>query len=217
MDWSELRNWDEYTKLLIGLLVLTDPISAIPVLGSLTAKFSRDDKKKIINISVFTFVITLFVILYVGTYILSLFGITIAAFKIAGGIVFLFYSLDMLGLIQISNSSAYDDSASESVKSIGVTPIGIPLLAGPGAISTIIIYGAIHASFTHKILVMSVILAVAAIIYLVFRISLTMGQGPGETTTAILNKIMGILLAAIAVEFILDGIVAHFPQLTSIH
>lgn len=216
MDWSELKNWHEYTKLLLELLALADPIGAVPMLGSLIGKFSLEDKKRTINISIFTFVVALFVILYLGIYLLSLFGITIAAFEIAGGIMFLFYSLDMLGLIQIPYLSS-DVSDLETIKSVGITPVGIPLLAGPGTISAIIIYGSIHASFTHKILVMGVILTVAAIIYLVFRISLTMGDGLGKKTTAIMNKVMGLLLAAIAVEFILDGLVAHFPQLISIH
>lgn len=216
MDWSEFKNWGEYTELLIGLLAITDPIGTIPILGSMIGKFSLNDKKRTINVSILTFVIALFVFLYLGAYILELFGITIAALEIAGGIMFLFYSLEMLGLVQFSNSSS-NDLASENIKSIGVTPVGIPLMAGPGAISTVIIFGSFHDSFTHKILMMGVILTVAVICYLIFRISLTMGQGLGKTTTTIINKVMGVLLLAIAVEFILDGIANHFPQLLSIH
>lgn len=122
----------------------------------------------------------------------------------------------MLGLIQIPNSSS-DKLASEITNSVGITPIGIPLLAGPGTINTIIIYGSFHESFTHKLLVMGVILTVAVIVYLVFQISITMGQGLATKTTIIMNKVMGLILVAIAVEFILDGIVAHFPQLISAH
>jgi len=216
MDWSELKNWNEYIELLIGLLAITDPIGTIPMLGGLIAKFSLNDKKRTINVSIATFVITLSLFLYLGTYILEFFGITIASLEIAGGIMFVFYSLEMLGLVQISNSST-NDLASENIKSIGITPVGIPLLAGPGAISTIIIFGSFHDTFTHKILMIGVILTVAVICYLIFRITLTMGQGLGKTTTAITNKVMGLLLLAIAIEFILDGIGNHFPQLLSIH
>lgn len=216
MDWAELQNWDEYTKLLIGLIALTNPLGAIPVLGSLMANFEPKEKSRAVNVSTFTFAVTLIIALFLGTTILSLFGITIAAFRIAGGIMFLFYALEMLGLIQISSSSSTDLS-SEISKSIGVTPVGIPLLAGPGAISTIIVYGTFHDSLEHRILVTGVILTVALIVYFTFRFSLLTGSGLGKTGTAIMNKVMGLLLAAIAIEFILDGIVAHFPQLISIH
>lgn len=215
MDWSDLRNWSEYTKFLIGLLALANPIKSVPILLSLTEDFSDSDTKTVLNVSVFTFAITLFLFLYLGTYVLHLFGITIAAFRIAGGIIFLFYALDMIGLIHIPTASK--GATSKSALPLGITPLGIPQLAGPGCITTVILYGSIHHSLAHKFLIMGVILSVALIILLLFRITLLMKIESGSTSLAIMNKIMGLLLAAIGVEFILDGIVAHFPQIVSIH
>jgi multiple antibiotic resistance protein len=215
MDWAELQNWDEYSKLLVGLLALTNPFGSIPVLSSLMDKFPPADKRKVIGMAVLTFTVTLVIFLFLGALILELFGITLGAFRIAGGVMFLFYALNMLGLIQLPNSSESLDLT--SARSLGVTPIGIPLLAGPGTISTIILLASDHDSFSHKILVMGVILSVAVIVYVVFQAALIMGKGLGKTGTGIMNKVMGLLLAAIAVEFILDGIVAHFPQLISVH
>ena len=215
MDWSELQNWDEYTKLLIGLLALTDPLGVYPVLLGLSEGFSVTEKKKIIRSSVFTYAITLLIFTYLGTYILDLFGITIAAFKIAGGILFLFYALDMMGVIKLPTFSGEAQSASSG--HLGIVPIGIPLLAGPGTISTIIIYADIHQSLAHLLLVNAVILTAALIVYLIFRTSFKMGSILGKTTTMVLNRVMGLILAAISIEFILDGIAAHFPNLMSIH
>lgn len=217
MDWSEFGNWEEHAQLLVGLLAVTNPLGVIPLLGSMAAKFSPAEKRRTIHASVSTYAITLIIALFIGTTILGLFGITLAAFRIAGGVMFLFYALEMLGLIQIPASSASDDSTAQSSKTIGVTPVGIPLLAGPGAISTIILYGSLHDSFAHKILVVAVILTIAVVVYLLFRATLLTGRGLGKTGAAIMNKIMGLLLAAIAIEFVLDGLIAHFPQLIGAH
>lgn len=215
MDWSELQNWEEYSKLLIGLLAVTDPLGSLPMVLGLLENYAITEKKKIIFSSIITFIITLSLFTYVGIYILDLFGITIAALKIAGGIMFLFYALEMMDLINLPTT--VDPSKATLSTSIGIVPIGIPLLAGPGTISTVIIFADMHASFSHKILVNGVIVMVGVLVFVLYRLSLVMGQRMGETTTNVMNKVMGLLLAAISIEFILDGIVAHFPQLTSIH
>ncbi len=215
MDWSELLNWDEYTKLLIGLLALTEPLGTLPVLLGLTEKFSLQEKKKIVNVSIITFIVTLIVFTYIGMHVLNLFGITIGAFKIAGGLLTLFFALEMMGLIRLPTSSGH--SVSDNVGIIGIMPIGIPLLSGPGAISAIIIYASVHEGTAHKLLVNGVIISVALIVFLIFRSSIILGPKLGGTVTSVLNRVMGLILGSIAVEFILDGIVAHFPQLISIH
>ena len=215
MDWSELQNWDEYTKLLIGLLAVTDPLGSIPTVLGLTDNKTLPEKKKIIRVSVFTFAITLLLFTFLGAYILDIFGITVAAFKIAGGLLFLFYALVMMGVIEMPTLAPSAQPAGS--ESLGIMPIGIPLLAGPGTISTIIIFADQHDSLEHKLLVSGVVLTVTLIVFLLYRGFLMMGSLIGEKTMVVLNRVMGLLLAAIAVEFILDGIVAHFPQLISVH
>ncbi len=215
MDWSELLNWDEYSKLLIGLLALTEPLGTLPVLLGMTEKFSLKEKKRIVNIAIITFTITLVAFTYLGMHILDLFGITIGAFKIAGGVLTLFFALEMMGLIRLPTSS--DHSVSNNVGIIGIMPIGIPLLSGPGAISAIIIFSSAHEGTAHKLLVNGVIISVAMIVFLIFRSSIALGPKLGGAVTSVLNRVMGLILGSIAVEFILDGIVAHFPQLISIH
>jgi multiple antibiotic resistance protein len=215
MDWSELRNWDEYSKLLIGLLAVTDPLGVYATVLGLTDNKVISEKKKIFRISALTFAVTLLLFTFLGKLILDLFGITIAAFKIAGGILFLFYALDMIGIIEMPKMAASDQS--DRSGALGVMPIGIPLLAGPGTISTIIIFASQHDSLSHKLLVSFVVLTVALIVYLLYRSLLLMDSLIGKSGAIVINRIMGLLLAAIAVEFILDGIVAHFPELVSIH
>jgi multiple antibiotic resistance protein len=215
MDWSELQNWDEYSKLLAGLLAVTNPLGSLPMVLGLIENYSITEKKRIVFVAVITFIVTLFIFTYVGIYILELFGITIAALKIAGGIMFLFYALEMMDLIRLPHTLG--SSKTTNSTSIGIVPIGIPRLAGPGAISTVIIFSDIHPTLSHQVLISGVILMVGLIVFVIYQLSLIMGQKLGETSTAIMNRVMGLLLATISIEFILDGIVAHFPQLISIH
>ena len=105
MDWSELQNWDEYTKLFVGLLALADPLGVLSVVLGLTKKHTVDERKAISSVSVITFILTLVIFTYLGVSILNLFGITTAALKIAGGILFLFYALEMMGVIQLPDMS----------------------------------------------------------------------------------------------------------------
>ena len=200
IDWSELQNWDEYIKLLVGLLALADPIGNLTVILGLTKDCTSEEKKKITLLAAITFVVTLVIFTYVGDSVLHLFGISTAALKIAGGILFLFYALEMLGVIRLPVMPS--TNASEISKTIGIVPIGIPLLAGPGTISAIIIYSDLDMSISHKILVNMVVLTAGILIYFLYRVSLSLGAKLGQTTSLIMEKIMGLLLAAIAVEFI---------------
>ena len=215
MDWSELQNWDEYLKLLVGLLAVTDPFGAMPMVLGLLEDHTASEKKKAILRAVITFAIALIIFTLAGIWILSIFGITVAALKIAGGVMFLFYALEMLGLIHLPATTGL--SASVGPKAVGVVPIGIPLLAGPGSISTVIIFSELHTSTTHQLLVIGVILTVALLVWLLFRLSIFLGHKLNTATVTILNRVMGLLLAAIAIEFILDGIAAHFPGIVMIH
>lgn len=215
MDWTELQNWDEYLKLLVGLIAVTDPFGAMPMVLGLLEDHTASEKKKAILRAVITFAIALIIFTLAGVRILSIFGITVAALKIAGGVMFLFYALEMLGLIHLPAATGL--SASVGPNAVGVVPIGIPLLAGPGSISTVIIFSELHASTTHQLLVIGVILTVALLVWLLFRLSIFLGHKLNTATVTILNRVMGLLLAAIAIEFILDGIAAHFPGIVMIH
>ena len=214
MDWSELLHWTEYTKLLIGLIVITDPIGSLPLVLSLTARLSTARKMRVVASATLTFVVTLLSFAYVGTLLLSLFGITMAAFQVAGGILFLFYGLEMVGLIQLPGSTP--DLASRSVASLGIVPIGIPMLAGPGTISRVVIASGAQDALSHKLIVGVVVLVTALIVYVGFRVWLIVAPRLGTIPLQVIKSIMGLLLAAIAVEFIFGGIAAFLPSLTAL-
>ncbi|MEM6452974.1 MAG: NAAT family transporter [Cyanobacteria bacterium P01_D01_bin.105] len=210
MDWSGLLDWEDYVKLLVGLLSLADPIGNLPIILTLTEKHSYQEKARFFRSSVITFIVTLSICSLIGTYILNLFGITVAALKVAGGILFLFYALDMLEVIQLPQTA--NPQKEQNYKPIGIVPIGIPILAGPGTITKVIIYSDLHNSFAHNITVIVAIVTVGGIIHALFRSLLLFNQGIDKTTMSIVVKVMGLLLAGIAVEFILEGIVEFLAK-----
>jgi multiple antibiotic resistance protein len=214
MDLNELQNYDEFIKIFLGLLALANPFGAIPFFLSATENFTRNERLLVIRDSTLTLIVTLVVFIFTGAFILDLFGITSAAFRIAGGLMFLFYALELLGLIAFPESEKM--VVKENPRGIGIVPLGIPLLAGPGAISQIVLYSGLHESMEHKILVAFAVLSAAVVNYIVLRTTCAMGKGISPTTILIMNKIFGLLLAAIAVEFILDGVTAHFPDIVAI-
>ncbi len=217
MDWSELSNWTEYTKLLAGLFAITEPLSSIPVFLSYGNHLNLKQKRAVALATALAYAIALSVFSLFGMAILSFFGITLAAFKVAGGLLLLMASLEMLKAKAEANTVNADDHKNFSPIAIAITPLTIPLLAGPGAISTIIVFSNLHASVSHSILVIVVILTVAAIIYGLLRSSLSMKKIFNPTTTMIISRVMGLIIASIAIEFIFDGLADHFPQILTIH
>ncbi len=215
MDFTELFNWPEYFKLLIGLLALAQPFGVLPVLIGATKEESNKERLAVLRTSVIVFVVTLVIFVFIGYFILDVFGISIAAFRIAGGVLFIFFALSMLGVIKIPEMVSSD--ANTSTRSLGIVPIGIPLLAGPGTISNIILYSSLHDGLEHKLVVTGVVLGTGLIVYLFVRFGLRFGNRLNDTTLIIINRVMGLLLAAIAIEFILDGIAAHFPGIETVH
>jgi multiple antibiotic resistance protein len=107
--------------------------------------------------------------------------------------------------------------AETSIVSFAVVPVAIPLLAGPGAISSVIVFTGLHEGASHRLLVMAVIVSVSAILYLVLRVAPLVSRVIGRTGLAVFERVMGLIIAAIGVEFILDGIAGHFPQIDAIH
>lgn len=212
IDWSELQNWNEYLKLLIGLFAIVGPLSVIPTFLTLVAGLSDAAKQRVVSVASITVLITLLLFTFFGKQILDLFSISLAAFRIAGGILLMMLALDMLRASPNEPEPGELKPATNAL-SIALAPLAIPLLSGPGAISTIVIYSAIHESFTHKLLVAAVVFTVAVLINLILRLALRTGNLIGPNARIVMNRVMGLIVASIAVEFILDALADHFPSL----
>lgn len=209
---AEFLHWSEYTKLLIGLLAISTPLAAVPIFLALTEEFSRKKQRQIALVAALTYTLLLLTFTYFSESILDLFGITLSAFKVAGGILLLLSSLDMM---QSSPAAGKTAERLSNVVSMGIVPLAIPILAGPGAISTIIIYAHLHEGLGHKLLITGVIMSASIIIYGLFIVTVNMGSLFGQMAVTVINRIMGLIIGSIGVEFIMDGIAEHFPTLTA--
>ena len=216
VDLAELYNWNEYTKLFAGLFARVPPPIIVPIFLLLTAHRSNVERRQIAAISAITFALTTLIFTFLGEAILTLFGISISAFRIAGGLFLLLLGIDMMRSSFSATLSSYEPS-NASLVSASIVPLTIPVLAGPGVLSTVIIFANEHEEFTHRIVVALVCLFVALIVYLCFRLSSVLGGFFTDTVSNAFNRIMGMIVTAIAVEFILHGLDDHLPDLIIRH
>jgi multiple antibiotic resistance protein len=201
----------EYTKFLIGLLAIVDPLGAIPVFIALTVHQSKIQQHKTAQLTAISVFFALMVALLFGEWILWAFGISIDAFRCAGGIILLLMGLSMLqsrGHTPADLEAAHDET-------IALVPLTMPLLAGPGAMSAVIVYAHQSSSSAHYFAITLCILFVGLSLLLCFTFLPWLRQHLSKRTILMSTRIMGLLLVAIAVEFIAGGIRGMFPQLGS--
>lgn len=216
MDFEELSNWPEYVKVFVGVLALVPPPVVIPLFVGVMAGRSLAEKKAAAAIGAIGFFVTMVLFTFFGQAILGVFGITLAAFRLAGGFLLLMIALDMMRSDPHANA---DDEGKRggSALALGIVPISIPFLAGPGAISAVVLFASDHDGVEHRILVSLVILGVAVMVYALLRIAVVAEQLFTKNVQLIFNKVMGLIVAAIAFEFMMDGFADHFPDLVTIH
>jgi multiple antibiotic resistance protein len=204
----------EYLKYLAGLVAIVNPVGTVPVFIGLTVTQSARERARTALIAASTVAVVLSVALLTGEAILHFFGIGIASFRVGGGILVLLIAISMLHA-RISPTRQTEEEAQDAAEkeSVGVVPIGVPLLAGPGAISTIILYAARSNEVMHYVLLQGLILLVAAIIYTAFRAAPMIAGWLGRTGVNVVTRIMGLILAAIAVEIMANGLKQLFPGL----
>lgn len=197
---------------IVSIFVMVDPFAAIPVYLTLTERFTPLDVIKTQRKSVLVATGILLVFALAGVWVLHFFGITVAALRIAGGILLLKISLEHLGG---HPEKIKHDEKDESLhrEDISVVPLAMPLLAGPGAISTIVVQSTRGTTLLNVGLLILAILFVMWLTYLSLKSSQYLYRLLGKTGLNLLGRIMGILVAAIAIEFIIKGLkeaFAHF-------
>lgn len=202
-----LLDIEEYVKLVVGMIILVDPIGAIPVFLGISSGELASQRVKIVLISMLTFVLVLLIFLFAGDYLFSHFGLSVDAFRVAGGLLILKMGYDMMKDEHGGNTRSINDS---SAVRVALVPLAIPLFAGPGTITLTIIYGSSHQSPEHNVLVSLVIVSVAVLTGLILAFSAKLEHIIGPTGMHIINQLMAIIVMVIGVEFILDGIAAHF-------
>jgi multiple antibiotic resistance protein len=209
-----MLNWADYVKFFVALVVIVNPVGALPLFVSMTANNNEVEKKQIARMASISVAVVLVLSAILGQPILALFGITIASFKVGGAILILLMAIAMMHAAPTRQKQTPEEAEEAANKeSIAVVPLAIPLLAGPGAISTTIVYATDRASFGHMGLIVLCCLLVAAIAWVFLRLATPVSIWLGETGVNIATRLMGLLLAAVAVEIFASGLVVLLPGL----
>jgi len=197
----------ELVLIFTSILFIVDPFAVIPTFLAMTVRDSPQQRRVLARRGAWTCAITLIAFALGGSMIFKIFGITIGAFKIAGGVLIGLNALDMVQARRSQQRETAVETAEGIEKDdIGILPLGVPMLAGPGAISTVMVLalGAKSPAATAAIYVSIVLTAVIS--FLVLSAASLVERRLGQTGMRILTRLMGLVLSAIAVQFIIDGV-----------
>lgn len=204
----------EYTRFFTALLVILDPFAVIPILLALTQRYTAKERNNAVNVAALTVFIVLALSAAFGENMLTVLGASLPSFRVGGGIILLLMGLAMLraepGQMR---TTAGEQEAAQSSESIAIVPIAIPLLAGPGSISTVIIQMQRPGADNHLIWVIGVTFLVCLIVWLVLRLAGPIGKVLGPIGINVMNRLFGLILTALAIEIMANGLRGLFPAL----
>jgi multiple antibiotic resistance protein len=204
-----MLDFNEYAKIYISLFAIMDPVGIIPIIIAFTIGLEQQRRKHLARMASISVFGILLLALLVGELILQFFGISIHSFRAAGGILLLMMSLGML----TNQKHVVNESSDDATSSLAIVPLSTPLLAGPGAITTVIIDAHKGTSYLHYALMAVVLLLLSVTVWLTFLAAPWVEKRMGRTGIHIFTRLMGLVLASIAVEFIAGGIKGLFPKL----
>ncbi len=205
-------------KPLVALLAIVNPIGVIPFFIHFTQGFNREQRQRTIRISAFTAFLVISVSALAGLQIIEFFGITLASFQVGGGMLLLISALQMLNA-KPAESSAEDltdaNNKIDAGSSIAVVPLTIPLLTGPATISTMVIYAEKTRHWWEVLVLVGYGVVIGLSVWVAFSLSGRIARVLGKTGINVMTRLMGLILAALGVEIMADGLLKLFPILAS--
>ncbi|MBW4551637.1 MAG: NAAT family transporter [Aphanocapsa sp. GSE-SYN-MK-11-07L] len=203
----------DFLKTFMALFTITNPIGNIPLFLALTAKQSLKQKRQVIIVAAIAVMVTLIISLFVGKAILDTLSIQLAAFELAGQTIIATLAWSMLHAQTSGQRHTPEEQAEATTKdSIAIVPLAIPILAGPGAMSTVISYAS-RASGSQHLLAVLVILAVTVTIAVCFLLAPMLQKVLGVTGMNVLTRVFGLLLLAISIGSAANALKELFPML----
>lgn len=212
----------EIGKIILSLIVLVNPFSALSIFLELTQGYTSRERRRTAQITALSVFIIMTVFIFSGNWILKILSISTGSFQVGGGILVFLIAVSMMNSgsnpakpkIGTQEHDEITVQPRPNMNAVAIVPLAMPLIIGPGGISTVII----HASAARHMNDLLAILAAGAVISVICYLSLLaaakVSRWLGETGLTVLNRIMGMLLAAVAVEIVIAGIRSLFPQLT---
>jgi len=199
---------------LVGILAIVNPLGAIPVFLSLTGDRSQTEARAIARITGISVGLVLLISAWAGEGLLAFFGIGIPSFRAGGGLLILLMAIAMMHAKQSrAKRSPEEEDADSDKEDVAVVPLAIPLLAGPGAISLVVVESQRAESLPDRLLISFCIVVVAVIVWMILRLAEPIGKRLGVTGLNIATRIMGLLLSAIGIQMIAEGLQQLFPGL----
>ena len=209
-----MQSWQEYLRFVVTLTAVLDPFLAVPIFVSATAGYRRGERQRLARVVTLTVLLVLAGAALFGDSVLRMMGASLPAFQVGGGLVLLLMALAMLnahvGDIRQTRAEAKEMKEREYT---GVVPLAVPLLAGPGAIGTSII-AAQHGSLLHQAALVACIALLCALVWLVLHLAQGIAARLGTTGLNIASRLLGLLLAAIAIQTMAEGLRVLFPGLS---
>jgi len=205
-------------KPLVALLAIVNPIGVVPFFIHFTSSFTRKQRQRTIQVSCFSAFLVIAISALAGLQVIEFFSISLASFQVGGGTLLLISSIQMLNAQPAETRKEDVSEGSTKVDagaSIAVVPLTIPLLTGPATISTMIIYADKTRHWWELAVLVGYGVVVALVTFIVFSASGRIARALGQTGINIMTRLMGLILAALAVELLADGLMKLFPVLGS--
>ncbi len=208
----------EIIKIILAFIVLINPFSALSIFVDLTRSTGKFNRRKVARIACTTIFVTITFFTLAGELILKGLGISIGSFQLAGGILVFLISINMMNgdgnPVKPNEDNLDIEHVQEMASSASaVVPLAIPMMIGPGGISTVIIYSAQITTLWENIAVIIAGLCISVFCYLSLMTAGKLSEFLGDTGLNILSRVMGMLLAAVAIEIMVNGIKTLFPHL----
>jgi len=205
-----MPTYDSLFNAIVTMLVTIEPPGLAPLFLALTRGMNRQERSQVaIRASIIGFVV-LAIFAVAGAAILSVFGITLPAFRVAGGLLLFYIAFEMIFERRQERKEKSADIAitRDHIQNIAAFPLAIPLIAGPGAISATVLLSSSFPTIAGQVALVGIILASIVITYVTLLLAERVDVFLGQTGRSILTRLLGVILAALAVQFVADGIKA---------
>ena len=212
----------EIGKIILSLIVLVNPFSALSIFLELTQGYTSRERRRTAQITALSVCIIMTVFIFSGNWILKILSISTGSFQVGGGILVFLIAVSMMNSgsnpakpkIGTQEHDEITVQPRPNMGAVAIVPLAMPLIIGPGGISTVIIHASAARHMNDLFAIVAAGAAISVICYLSLLAAAKVSRWLGETGLTVLNRIMGMLLAAVAVEIVIAGIRSLFPQLT---
>ena len=204
----------DLAKSFLSLLVLVNPLGALPFFISLTSADSRSERRRIVRVASLSVTLVVCFATLVGERFIGFFGVSVEAFEVGGGVIMLLMAVSMITAQLGGTKHTPEESLeAEGKQSIAVVPLAVPLLAGPGTISTAIVYAGKVTVWWEYLGLMACGVLIGVVTFITLSLADPLSRVLGRTGINIVTRLMGLMLAALAVEFMVGGLGEMLPGL----